>query len=390
MVTFHLPLRTSEPLIKVDPIQKWLCQLRERSRAVYKPSFDEYLAWCNESPNDLLEKAKDINWLDDNLRSWYLHVKDQGVEHSTRKNKYVAVRSFYRWNNVALPKAPREWMLSAYKEPDRTYTREEITSMYERAENSRDAALILSLNGCPQRIGVLRSLTWGMVAEEVTKGGIAIVNVPPNLPDSQGINCNKNTTKYRFALLSEATWKIQQMMRERREDGERISMSSWLFRGYSASRAKNTVRLARDSESVQLSRSAIEQIIGKMAEKAGIQQYYKTAKQTKVLFHPHGFRRTFKARVREIWRKISAPIDSDFLKFVIGDKLDYSGAYDKFSEPLLREIFQQLEPYLTISPEFKRQEVSKATPSALKSGVLFQMFLELTAMYNNTDSAPSE
>jgi integrase len=384
-----LPLKTAGQQLRTDPIQKWLSQLRQRSQIVYKPYFTQYLEWQRksspeESPESLLEKAKDINWLDDNLRSWYQHVKDQGVEHSTRKSKYVAVRSFYRWNNIALPKAPREWMLSAYKEPDRTYTQTEITSMFECAESSRDEALLLSLNGCPQRIEVLRALMWGMVAEEVMKGGIAIVNVPPNLPDSQGINCNKNATKYRFALLSEATWKIQQMMRERREDGERISASSWLFRGYSTKRTKNPIRIAKDSESVPLSSRAIEELISKMAERAGIQQYYKTAKQTKALFHPHGFRRTFKAHVREVWRKIKAPIDSDFLKFVIGDKLDYGGAYDKFSEPLLRDIFKELEPYLSITSYFKRQEVSKPlTVKTANSGLLYSLFLELKDMYKS-------
>jgi integrase len=388
-VSANLELATATKK-KIDLVERWLSQFRDKSRELYGYYFEEYIKWSNESPESLLEKARnDINWLDDNLRSWYIHSKEQGVEHATRKAKYMIVRSFYRWNNVALPKSPREWLLSVHKEPDRIYTREEIKAMYEHAETTRDQALLLALNGNPQRIEVLRALTWGMVAEQVEKGGIVIVNVPTMLPDARGVNCNKNATKYRFAFLSEATWKIQQMMGERREAGEIISPSSWLFRGYSKARTKNPVRVSKDSESVPLTNKSIEVIINQMAISAGIQNYYKTAKQTKGVFHPHGFRRTWKARVREVWRKINAPIDSDFLKFVIGDKLDYGGAYDKFSEPLLRQIFQELEPYISITDYWasKEKEEEDMRPQHKvetgKLGVLYGLYLELSEIYKS-------
>jgi integrase len=383
-------MSNSQKIATVDPKERWLSQIGSHTVKTYRPIFEAYLGWCHsadpkETMQSLLIKARDINWLEDHLRAWYLFKKGQGVEHSTRKNALNAVRSFYTHNNVLLPRWPREWVQQLSKEPERTYTKEEISKMLKFAGCMRDEALLLSLNGDPQRIEVYRAMTWGMVSEQITRNGIAIVNIPALLPDADGINCNKNATKYRFALLSEATAKIRQMMFERKNLGEKLTASSWLFRGYSIMHSRNPVRLPPDSDSTPLTNRAIEMITGKMAVDAGIQEYYKTAKVTKAVFHPHGFRRSFKARVREVWRKLKVPMDSDFLKFVIGDKLDYEGAYDKFSESLLCDIFTELEPYLSITNDFehKQNEPSDLTVKTAKSGLLYKLFLELKDMYKS-------
>lgn len=309
----------------------------------------------------MLEKAKDVNWLDVHLKSWYQELKSQGISSNSRAQGYASARSFYRWNNIALPRAPRETRGRPTYESDRIYTKDEVRKMLHCAKNPRDVALLLLLANNPQREEVVSCLKWRMISDQLGKERVVVVCIPEELLNTEGENCNKNSIRYRFAFGSEVSQKIQEMMDERKAAGERIEPESWLFRSYSEYRSRNPVQISRDSDAIQLSGQSINKIIKSLAETAGIQQYVKTAKITRALFHAHGFRPYWKAAVREAWRKIKSPIDSDLLKFEIGDTVDQQGAYDKFSEAYLREVHSELEPYLRITdptPAVQKDELA--------------------------------
>lgn len=360
--------------------------MRPSSQEIYSASFSRYLRWCGESPESLLAKASDVNWLDDHLKAWYEEMKKRGLAHGSRRTSYAIVRSFYRWNNKALPKSPRHYLISSTLEPERIYTIEEIRKMYAVATNFRDRSLLMCLAHCPQRIEIYRAMRWSMVSEQVLGDrGITIVSVQSEILDSHGNNCNKAAVPYRFPLLSEATEAMRLMMEERKRAGENIRPESWLFRGYSTRRARNPVRVSEESDSTPLTNGGIEEIIDGLARKAGIQEFYKTPKLTKTVFHPHGFRKYFRARVREVWRTLAQPMDSILLEAVLGHKLPYAGAYDKFSEKYLTEIFTELEPFLSIlssSSEVKKKDAERQKIlTSSSSSVLHQLYTELSGMF---------
>lgn len=188
----------------------------EKSKISYEKWFKKYRAWSGETPESLVLKGKDIEWLDDHLKSWYEKLRRQGLSLNSRKIGYNTVRSFLSWNHTTMPRSPREISASVTYESDRIYTKEEIQKLLALAENTRDEALLLAISHSPQRTEVWRALKRGMVSSQVAKGGIIVFSIPAQLLDSKLLNCNKASVAYKFGSGIEATEKIREMMEERK------------------------------------------------------------------------------------------------------------------------------------------------------------------------------
>src|SRR5439155_23755253 len=123
-----------------------------------------------------------------------------------------------------------------------------------------------------QRVGVLPALKYGHVRLELEKYmNPLVVEVRGELIDERGINVNKSSTPYRFAIVKETADFIRQMIAERREAGEPIDDDSWLFRNYSERVEGKLQRISASQRGHALSRDAISQIVNEAAKRAGLQ-----------------------------------------------------------------------------------------------------------------------
>ncbi len=316
---------------------------------MYESYFPRFLEWCQETPGSLLEKSSDINWLDNLLMSWHVELRNRGLAQATANLALATARSFFRWNNVLLPRMSKETKTVRRYESNKIYTREEIARMAAVAKNHRDEAILLAEAHAAQREEVMSALRWGMVSKQILEGqNIVVVSIPAFLPDENDENANKGECDYKFAWGSEVTDLVEIMMQERASLGETIRPDSWLFRGYSSFRSRNPVRMRGDSDPVCLKGTAIGRIISDMAVRAGLQEYSKTPKTSRAVFHCHGFRRYLKHTIRQASKEIGIPIESDLLNYLLGHKLAYGGSYDHFNEDFIRSFYSKLESAISI------------------------------------------
>jgi hypothetical protein len=175
-----------------------------------------------------------------------------------------------------------------------------------------------------------------------------IVDVKGDLINAAGVNVNKSSTPYRFAIGKECSDLLRQMIRERIDAGEAINDDSWLFRSYSRRVGPGFRRIAQSERGPALTSETCNDLIKEAAERAGIQVKMDIGKsvigQQKVKYEiqAHAFRRAWKSAIRK-----GGVVDSELLDFMLGHELAYQGAYDKFDPPTISKAYAQAEPYLT-------------------------------------------
>lgn len=90
----------------------------------------------------------------------------------------------------------------------------------------------------------------------------------------------------------------------------------------------------------------ITRLVKKAAETIGIQHYTRTSRgQNKSLIHPHVGRIYFKAQLRQ------AGVDPDLRNFMMGHKLPYAGAYDRFGEAEIVDSMEKARLLLAVAPK---------------------------------------
>lgn len=265
-----------------------------------------------------------------NSLSWASH---------TKMRIYHTIRSFYRANGVVLGKKPRTYRGVVEYESRKLYSQDEVAWLVDTADNTRDKALITFLAQSGQRVGIVASLRVRHV--DLSQGSPPLVDVPAVLRNKRGENVNKAETPYQFALGEDAITYLKLMVNERIERGEPLTGDSWLFRSTSRRVADKTIRKVKlSTPGNPLSTSQIGDVIRNAASKRGIQQRF----GKRYLFHPHGFRRYWKHQLR------MGGIDPDLLDYMMGHRLPYAGAYDRWTTEEIKKMYQQAENYIRLRP----------------------------------------
>jgi len=102
----------------------------------------------------------------------------------------------------------------------------------------------------------------------------------------------------------------------------------------------------RDSRILPITGDWINNLVVHAAVKIGIQSYTETRKGKHQAFvHAHSGRTYFKKQLR------LAGVDTDLRDFLMGHKLAYDGAYDKFSPQEIIAAMEQARQRLMLTPE---------------------------------------
>ncbi len=117
---------------------------------------------------------------------------------------------------------------------------------------------------------MLTGIRFGHIREQLEKNvNPIVVGVKGELVDEKGVNVNKASVPYRFAIGRETAELLRQMIQERRDAGESINDESWLFRSYSQKTVGKAGmrRLARHERGPSLIRSSISDMVQGVAGK---------------------------------------------------------------------------------------------------------------------------
>jgi integrase/recombinase XerD len=258
-------------------------------------------------------------------------------------------------------------------------TQEEVAKIIDAAPSIRDKALIAFLAQSGQRRVIVTALKYGHIRKDLGRERFpVIVGVPAKLLDVHGVNVNKIRRPYRFAIGYDACVYIREMIEERKRCGEEITDESWLFRSYASLRGgKMPMRMRKDEPGPPLSASAIVKIVDNAAKRAGLQE--KRGKISEI--HPHTFRRYFNMRLQE------AGIDPILRDFLLGHKLPYEGAYDKYTAEYIRRewMAHEVDKYLALRPPTKFDKIRRVLETAKAMGVDLHELFEEIRKYDNID-----
>jgi integrase len=353
-------------------VDRWLNNLKPSTSEPYLHFLRRFLEYAKTDPDRLVENAKSgseaSEAVHDQLKAFRRKLEGQGLASYTLQLAYNTVRSFLSWNNIKLSKSPRAFKGRTRYESDRVLEPHEVARMISFAQSTRDKAFVSMLCHA-QRVGVLPALRYGMLRAELEKNlNPVVIDVKGELFDADGVNVNKSSSPYRFAIVKETSDLLRQMMQERRDAGEPIDDDSWLFRTYSIKFEGKLRRIARDKRGPAITRDWISEVIKEVAKKAGLQvkRSIGTAVNGKEKFryevHSHVFRRYWKRQMKR-----AGITDGDFLDFLMGHELAYGSAYDKFDRDYVRKEYAKAEPYLTVmvNPEIQELQEEERLKSEL-------------------------
>jgi integrase len=352
-------------------VERWLNNLTSApSKRLYTHYFERFIDFSKSNPDDLVqlaESGKDgLTKVRDLVSAFYHRLKDEGLSSKSCTNGYMAVRSFFRWNYVELGRMPKGFIGRRSYESGRILEQQEVADMVDACTSMRDKAIVTMLAQSAQRVEVLPALRLRHVKDQLDQNVAPIVvDVPAVLLDKEGRNVNKARVDYRFAFGEDTARYLKFMLEERAKNGEALDRESWLFRSYACrpEGRRNPVGVAANQRGPPISISAIGEVVRSAAEKVGIQNVGTTNRGKKRYeVHPHIFRRYWKSRMRK-----AGVTDNALLDFMMGHKLDYEGAYDKFSAEDTREAYKQAEPFLSLHPTatITKEDVRTEVISAL-------------------------
>jgi len=367
-------------LLEFDEVKRWLKELPSATtRYEYLCHLDRYCKYKSKNPKELIEEALKRQRSDDpnvrnltnqDLLSFYEYLREygeskvKGLKHASKTSLlyYSAMRSFYRYNGIELPKFSRRLRVtSSMVEHERGYipSPEDVNLSINYAEGARNKAIIATLASSGQRDGVLTALKYKNVKDDLERVRTVILRVPSFLPNVHGINVNKNRTAYFFGISKEALEYIKAMIDERRRYGEVIDNESWLFRSYakthrlqgSTKEGTIPVRVTKDTKGEPISTCGIINIVEGTAIKAGLMEP-RTVSGERAKIHPHSFRKYFK---KQASKGVKEARELLLVEYFMGHKVPaLQSAYPAvdFNDPeVVRAFYEQIEPNLSWVPK---------------------------------------
>jgi len=272
-----------------------------------------------------LEPSK-INTL---LEDWIMHLKET-LSPNSIPTMYYGVELFFSMNDVTInfKKLRRMFPAKVKRTGDKPYTTEDIQKMLSVTRYKRDRAFILFLASTGARVGAIEGLRLRHV-EKISAG-------------CKSVLLYENAEEEYYAFLTpEASKAMEEYFDERKEDGEKLTPESPVFRT-----TWNRGLINPKSLTVAGSKN----IIYRALRHARI----KRTKQGNVydIQLDMGFRKRFNTIL-----KLNNEINSNVAEKLMAHKRGLDGAYLKPTRDQCFYEFSKAIPDLTISPE-ERQKVT--------------------------------
>jgi integrase len=344
---------------QIDPLTRWERKVGTQQFNRYKLDFQNFLARNKiTDPSELLK----LDLLDatDLAEEFYDYMISQNYSNSKASNAYTAVRSFFSYNGRKLGKVQKKFQAHAEYTTDCVCTQKQVYDIISDINKCRDKGAVGVIFQGGQRDGLVSALKLKYIeTPDWENAKVVVFAIPDLVLNARGLNVNKNKTKYRFAILDDVAVYIKRHLDERRKAGEVLTPESWLFRTRRVSGngtymnplcKKMTMKPDRidysDPRVYPITQWFLNKLISTKAEKLGFQSYVTTKRgQKRAQVHGHSGRAYFKTQARK------AKIDADLRDFLIGHKVPFGGAYDKFTASEITQVMEESRAYLAITPE---------------------------------------
>ena len=334
-------------LEKFYEIKKWITQVKESSRVVYLSAMKAYCEFTGLNPKELIDEAEEdrkkpvrqqgmpemrlaefFEWL---ITEYEVKARGKVRRPSGRKGiskmmalTYVgALRSFYRRNGFPITsKLPK-----AAPKPEnikRSLSREDVKKLVAHAPTLRDRAIILFMYQGGFDVSTICSLNYGHVRRELDEGKIPLL-----------VNTvrHKDEVSYFTFVGRDAVEALIAYLNDRRAKGEVLKDNSPLFIKEGAMRGKHE----------RLQSYNIQNMLRETALKAGIVTEEELENADLNPCRPHALRSAFSTTLK------LKGFDPNLVDFMMGHRLPYGGAYLIPPEEKVREMYREVERYLSIS-----------------------------------------
>jgi len=336
-----------------DPVKRWKKRLGENTWRVYNSHWTQFLeAMEIVDPKKLLKLSP--REAGDLAVDYFTILNKKGYSSKSCSLAYAVIRSFFTHNGIRLEKFGQKFI--GHVEYERGYicTQQQVFQLIEAIPKWRNKLAVGICFQGGQRCGICTGLKFHHIdTRNWKKAQVVVFTVPAFLPNVKGKNVNKRNVKYRFAVLDDVARYLVLHVEERERRNEDITPDSWLIKSSQTSHPPNINR--------------INEMVKEAAERIGIQRYTATTLgKKKALIHPHIGRLYFKTQMR------LSGVDPELRQFMMGHKMPYGGAYDKFSESELVNAMESARPLLALAPkvisqvEWQKQEWLKNAPSFVK------------------------
>jgi integrase len=229
-------------LIEYDPCKLWLESLKTKSTTdAYTIHLSLFCKFHNTDPDQLIKLNDSVTQLKTMILNYIIHLKKVAKrsagkpkrgELSVNSIKYylTGIKSFLEFNEIALP-----WTKIAKFLPDdvtnsyRSYTKEEIKKLLSIAD-PRDRCIILLMASSGIRVGAIQTLKVKSIKR--LDRDVGIVTVYPESKDSV----------YAALVTPEFLSSLDEYLKYRKSQGEKITDESWLIRDKFATFSNKTNR----------------------------------------------------------------------------------------------------------------------------------------------------
>ncbi|MEM3670816.1 MAG: tyrosine-type recombinase/integrase [Thermoprotei archaeon] len=298
---------------------------------IYLWHLTKFCEWANKTPDSLIEdrrKASAGSGASDRkheelLTSYFDYLESKKkFARNTSLVAHAAIRSFYRANYAPLDTyTPESWPTKYERIPSRS----ELAKTLASSCSALQKALILFSVQSGQRIGIIRSLRFGMVRNSLDAKGPSLISIPAALKDAKGIPVNKRRQPYDFFIGEEAKAALREYLATR----GRLNDADFVF--VSPRRYRNRPVPLDDEEANRLIRKAfLEAGACSRDEVKGI--------------HHHVLRKFYQTSMEQ------AGVASTWYEQMMGHVLPRTQkAYSKPSIEQLREAYAKGEPYLSFN-----------------------------------------
>jgi integrase len=229
-------------LSKYNACTFWLESLKTQSTLyAYTIHLSLFCKFHNTDPDQLIQLNNSVTQLKFMVINYVIHLKKIAKKSAGKPKRgelsvnsiklYLnGVKSFLEFNEIALP-----WNKIAKFLPDdvtnsyRSYTKEEIKKLLSIAD-PRDRCIILLMASSGIRVGAIQTLKVKSIKR--LDGNVGIVTVYPESKDSV----------YATLVTPEFLSSLDEYLKYRKSQGEKITAESWLIRDKFASFSRKTNR----------------------------------------------------------------------------------------------------------------------------------------------------
>jgi integrase len=324
-------------LREYDACTIWLESLKTKSTLnAYTVHLSLFCKFHNTDPDQMIKLNNSVAQLKTMVLNYIIHLKKiaklsagkpKRGELSVNSIKLYlkGVKSFLEFNEIALP-----WSKIAKFLPDdvtnsyRSYTKEEIKKLLSVAD-PRDRCIILLMSSSGIRVGAIQSLKVKSIKR--LDGDVGIVTVYPESKDSV----------YATLVTPEFLASLDEYLKYRKSQGEKITGESWLIRDKFATFSKKT------NKPTSPSNKSINKQMRFLVRKAGL--------PLEELQPDHSLRKFFNTAL------MNSDVAFTFKELLMGHSVKLDNVYydkdsEKSQQKILLEYMKAIDA-LTINDEYR-------------------------------------